>query len=115
MQRGGYGAVNAVRWLWCGGYGAVVMARWLWCGGYGAVVTVCRLRHGIINVQILRHSFPSGENATDQTELVCPCRGLPTGAPVCASQICSVLSVEPDTIYLPSGENTAEKVMPVCP
>ena len=59
--------------------------------------------------------LPSGENATDQTEEVCPWRGFPTWPPICASQTQMVSSKEPDTICLPSGENATEMTGEVCP
>ena len=58
--------------------------------------------------------LPSGENATEKTEEVCSCRGLPTWAPVCASQTQIVSSKEPDTICLPSGENATDETECVC-
>ena len=59
--------------------------------------------------------LPSGENATELTDQVCPWRGLPTWPPVCASQTRMVSSEEPDTMCLPSGENATELTDQVCP
>ena len=52
--------------------------------------------------------MPSGENTTDQTQFVCPQSGSPTGSRDLASQIRIVLSVEPETMRLQSGENTTD-------
>ena len=57
--------------------------------------------------------FPSGENATEVTQLVCPVRGLPNCSPVSASHKHMVLSVEPDAILFPSAENVTE--VKTCP
>ena len=59
--------------------------------------------------------LPSGENATDKTERVCPWKGFPTCPPVCASQSQIVLSEEPETMCLPSGENATDQTESVCP
>ena len=50
-----------------------------------------------------------------QLESVCPSRGLPTWAPVCASHTWIVQSLEPDTMYLPSGENPIDSTESVYP
>jgi hypothetical protein len=51
--------------------------------------------------------LPSGEKATDETELEWP-SSLCCKAPVAASQSRTVLSLEPDTTCLPSGEKATE-------
>ena len=58
---------------------------------------------------------PSGENPTEETELVCPLNGSDSALPVFASQILIVWSKEPETMRAPSGENPTEKTEPVCP
>src|SRR5260370_6922404 len=58
---------------------------------------------------------PSGEYATDHTQLVCPSRGSPAAAPVSASQIRIVLSSDPETMCRPSGEYATDRTKPVCP
>ena len=51
---------------------------------------------------------PSGENATDVTELECPCRGSPMAVPDAASHNRMVLSSEPEAMRVPSGENATD-------
>ena len=58
---------------------------------------------------------PSGENATERTQLECPLSGLPMASPVSASQRRMVLSHEPDTIRDASGENWTENTSLPCP
>src|SRR5258706_317464 len=58
---------------------------------------------------------PSGERATDTTPSVCPSRGLPTAAPVSASQIRMVLSKDPEMICSPLGEQLMHVIYPGCP
>src|SRR5204863_416064 len=58
--------------------------------------------------------MPSGENATDVTKDVCPCRGDPTSCPVDTSQMHTVLSSDPDTMCMPSGENATDVTQSVC-
>jgi hypothetical protein len=48
---------------------------------------------------------PSGENATAQTDFVCPLNGPAIVLPVCASHTQMVSSSEPETMCMPSGEN----------
>lgn len=59
--------------------------------------------------------LPSGENATERTNFVCPWMGGPIAAPVEASQRRTVSSWEPDAMCLPLGENTTDRTKPVCP
>jgi hypothetical protein len=59
--------------------------------------------------------FPFDENATDQTESVCPVNGPATISPVVASHTQIVLSSEPETICWPSGENATDQTESVCP
>ena len=58
---------------------------------------------------------PSGEYATLMTDPVCPVSGLPTAAPVCASQTRMVLSPDPETMFRPSGEYATLMTDKVCP
>src|SRR6267154_391610 len=58
--------------------------------------------------------LPSGENATELTQLSCPVRGARSGSPVSASHNRMVLSYDPDTMRLPSGENAADVTSPLC-
>ncbi|KFX85880.1 hypothetical protein V490_09351 [Pseudogymnoascus sp. VKM F-3557] len=51
--------------------------------------------------------MPSGEKATEVTELKWP-SSLWSGPPVITSQSCTVLSQEPETTCLPSGEKATE-------
>ena len=52
--------------------------------------------------------LPSGENATELTEEVCPWKGLSIcQQPICASQT-RIVSLEHDTMSLPSGENATD-------
>ena len=59
--------------------------------------------------------LPSGENATDLTELVCPLNGPETTSPVSTFQTRIWLSEEPETIRFPSGENATEYTGPISP
>src|SRR5882672_4357018 len=59
--------------------------------------------------------WPSGENATEWAQLLCPSKGPETTAPVSAFQTRIVRSSEPDTMRLPSGENTTEPTEWACP
>ena len=59
--------------------------------------------------------MPSGENATDVTLNVCPCRGDPTSCPVDTSQMHTVLSEDPETMCMPSGENATDVTRSACP
>ena len=52
--------------------------------------------------------WPSGLNATEETESPCPSSGWPIGAPVLASHSRSVLSPLPLTMRWPSGLNATE-------
>src|SRR5215510_9783959 len=52
--------------------------------------------------------IPSGENATEKTEPMCPSNGPDTTWPVWASQTLIALSEEPETMCFPSGENATE-------
>jgi hypothetical protein len=52
--------------------------------------------------------WPSGENATDQTESVCPVKGPADVSPVMAFHTRIVRSLEPETMYRPSGENATD-------
>ena len=58
---------------------------------------------------------PSGEKATQYTELVWPLKGDPTGWPLCVSHRRSVLSDDPDMMYLLSGEKATEYTLLVWP
>jgi len=58
---------------------------------------------------------PSGENATDETQPECPCRGLPMAVPDAASHNRIVLSPEPETMCVPSGENATDETQSECP
>jgi hypothetical protein len=53
--------------------------------------------------------WPSGENATDLTEPVCPVKGPVAVSPVMAFHTRIVRSSEPETMCWPSGENATEK------
>ncbi len=52
--------------------------------------------------------WPSGENATELTERVCPVNGLNTVSLVVAFHTRIVPSKEPETMWWPSGENETE-------
>ena len=56
----------------------------------------------------------SGENATDQTDSVCPRRGSLTSVPVSELQMRIVLSYEPEIIFCPLGENATDATTPEC-
>ena len=47
---------------------------------------------------------PSGENATDETQPECPCRGFPMAVPDAASHNRIVLSREPDQCVCRRGK-----------
>ncbi len=57
---------------------------------------------------------PSGENATDQPEDVCPKKGPAAVSPVEAFHRRIVPSCEPETMRWPSGENATDKTEDVC-
>jgi len=59
--------------------------------------------------------WPSGENATDKTRLVCPLNGPATVSPVVAFHTQIVRSSEPETMWWPSGENATELTESLCP
>src|SRR6266571_7503673 len=59
--------------------------------------------------------WPSGENATDQTQSVCPVNGPAAVSPVVAFHTRIVRSEEPETMCWPSGENATDKTESVCP
>jgi len=52
--------------------------------------------------------LPSGENATDMTQDLCPSSGGRSSSPVSASQSRMVLSPDADAMHLPSGENATD-------
>src|SRR6266852_8711792 len=58
---------------------------------------------------------PSDENATDQTQPLCPVKGPAAVSPVMACHTRNVPSLEPETMYWPSGENATDQTIPVCP
>lgn len=55
-----------------------------------------------------------GATATEITEFLCPW-SMQRGAPVAGSQNCTVLSLEPETIHLPSGEKTTDRTKSLWP
>ena len=59
--------------------------------------------------------LPSGENATDVTQSVCPSNGPLTTSCICVSRILTVLSHDPETMRLPSGENATDVTQSSCP
>src|ERR1700733_15107823 len=59
-------------------------------------------------------AIPVGENATDQTQSVCPSNVL-TRPPVCRSQILTVASSDPDATSTSSGKNATEFISLLCP
>src|ERR1700674_2768758 len=59
--------------------------------------------------------WPSGENATELTEPVCPVKGPAAVSPVFAFQTRIDSSEEPETMCWPSGENATELTESVCP
>jgi hypothetical protein len=60
-----------------------------------------------------RRRVPSGENATEETELACPSM-VRMGRPVATSHSLSVLSLPPDSARVPSGESATDKTQSVC-
>src|SRR5437899_128468 len=56
-----------------------------------------------------------GESVLENEFAVCSLRSFSTWPPICASQSRTMLSLEPDTMCLPSGENATEKTESVCP
>ncbi len=56
--------------------------------------------------------WPFGENATDQTESVCPVNGPASISPVVAFHTRIFRSEEPETIRWPSGESAMERTSP---
>src|SRR6266702_3356841 len=59
--------------------------------------------------------WPSGENATDKTESVCPVNRLASVSPVVAFHTRIVPSCEHETMRWPSGENATDSTKSVCP
>ena len=59
--------------------------------------------------------FPSGENATEVTQAVCPVIGSEMSSPVSTSQTRNVSSAEPDKMCFPSEEKATEVTLLVCP
>src|SRR6266702_656810 len=59
--------------------------------------------------------WQSGENATDQTEDICPVNGPAAVSPVVAFHTRIVRSSEPETMCWPFGENATEQTASVCP
>jgi hypothetical protein len=57
---------------------------------------------------------PSGENATEVIQEVCPVNGPAIASPVVASHTRIVQSDEADAMRWPSGENATEKTHPLC-
>ena len=53
--------------------------------------------------------WPSGENATELTELVCPVKGPAAVSPVMAFHTQIVRSKEPETMCWLSGENATDR------
>jgi hypothetical protein len=58
---------------------------------------------------------PSGENATECIQLVCPENRSDVLLPGCASQTRRVQSAEPETIRAPSDEIATDLIQLVCP
>ena len=58
---------------------------------------------------------PSGENATDVNEVVCPEKGPAAVSPVVAFHTRIVPSCEPETMRRPSDENSTDMIESVCP
>jgi hypothetical protein len=54
-------------------------------------------------------TVPSGENAIDLTESVCPVKGPTAVSPVMAFHTRIVPSSEPETVCWPSGENAPDQ------
>ena len=78
--------------------------------------------YSVSEVWIVTVSLPEPEStrllsksATDVIGFVGPRNGSPTGFLVSASQIRIVLSAEPETMRLPSGENATDMIQFVCP
>ncbi len=59
--------------------------------------------------------WPSGENATDQTEDVCPVNRPASVSPVVAFQTRIIPPAEPETKRWPSGENDTDETQAVGP
>src|SRR6266702_1085965 len=59
--------------------------------------------------------WPSGENATDLTEDVCPGNGHASISPVVVFHTRIVPSPELETMRWPSGENATDQTEDVCP
>ena len=59
--------------------------------------------------------WPSGENATDKTELVCRVKGPTAVSLVMAFHTRIVWSYEPETTCWPSGENATDNTEFMCP
>src|SRR6266702_3142420 len=58
--------------------------------------------------------WPSGENATETTECVCPVNGSASVSPVVAFHTRIVPSKEPETMRWPSGENATDVTGDMC-
>ena len=56
--------------------------------------------------------WPFGENATDQTESVCPANEPAAVSPVVAFHTRIVPSSEPETMCWPSGERATDSTSP---
>jgi hypothetical protein len=56
--------------------------------------------------------LPSGENATQLTGFLWPCRGGCSNFPVSAFHKQIVLSYDPDTMHLPFGDNAIDQTGP---
>jgi hypothetical protein len=54
--------------------------------------------------------WPSGENATNMTQSVCPVKGPATVSPVMAFHTRIALSRKPEMMYWPSDENTGRPI-----
>ena len=76
----------------------------LWYWGHVGRVFAPITCHTLISSDSDTICVLSGENATEWTEDLCPLRAFPTCCPVIKSHNLIVLSKDPDTIYVPSGE-----------
>ncbi len=59
--------------------------------------------------------MPSGENATEVTQFVCPLNGLPISFPVVESQRLIVQLFDPETRRVPSGEKAIDLISYMVP